>query len=156
MHVLIATDGTAESEFALETAAEMYGTEADYTVVSVGQPRPAYLASPFGLRPSYLNVTALTGHGDGALATATETARDAAETLPADSNVELVADVGGAGASICRTADEVGADVIVVGFHERGWLTRLLEPSTSAYVIDNAPCHVLVARSRSAGAHGAA
>ena len=147
MHVLIATDGTAESDTALETAAEMYGTVADYTVVSVGQPIPAHAVSTFGIRPAYLNLTAGAGHGDAALATARAIGREAADALPEDSDVALVADVGGAGATICRVAEEVDADVIVVGFHDRGWLTKLLEPSTTAYVIDNAPCHVLVARS---------
>lgn len=149
MHVLVATDGTDESNTALETAAEMYGSDADYTIVSAGQPLPASAVSPVGLRPAYLNITPIAGHGESALASAQEIGRQAADLLPDESDVALVVDIGGAGATICRVAGEIGADVIVVGFHERGWLTRLLEPSTTAYVIDNAPCHVLVARAAS-------
>lgn len=52
--------------------------------------------------------------------------------------------VGDAGTTICTVAEEIGADVIVVGAHNRGMFKRLLLGSTSKHVVKHAPCCVLV------------
>ncbi len=43
-------------------------------------------------------------------------------------------------------AEEIGADVIVVGSHGRGAIERLLLGSVSEQVVRHAPCPVLVVR----------
>jgi nucleotide-binding universal stress UspA family protein len=52
--------------------------------------------------------------------------------------------VGDAAAEICRAATDLPADVIVVGAHDRGWLSRLLLGSVSDDVVHRARCPVLV------------
>lgn len=39
---------------------------------------------------------------------------------------------------------KIGADLIVIGSHQKGWLKRLLEGSESADMIREAPCAVFV------------
>jgi nucleotide-binding universal stress UspA family protein len=47
---------------------------------------------------------------------------------------------------ICRTAERLGSDVIVVGSHGRTGLGRLFLGSVSEHVVRHAPCPVLVVR----------
>ena len=49
---------------------------------------------------------------------------------------------------IVKYAKEVHADVIVVGTHGRGGVSRLLMGSVAEHVVRNAPCPVLVVRPR--------
>jgi nucleotide-binding universal stress UspA family protein len=48
---------------------------------------------------------------------------------------------------ILSAAEDVGADLIVVGHHERGFLERLLEGSVSGSVARHAHCDVLIVHS---------
>lgn len=51
---------------------------------------------------------------------------------------------------IVRVANEMGADLIVIGSHGHGGLGRLLLGSTAERVLQNSPCAVLVVK----GTHG--
>jgi nucleotide-binding universal stress UspA family protein len=64
----------------------------------------------------------------------------------AGERAEVVTAVGNAAVAICEEAETIGADVIVVGHTERGWFSRLVDPSVSSYVLKHAPCPVLVVR----------
>lgn len=48
------------------------------------------------------------------------------------------------GPEVCDSAREWGADLIVIGTHGRGGLSRLLMGSTAEAVVRHAPCPVLV------------
>jgi len=149
MRVLIATDGEQAGDEALRCAAEMFGSDAQYTVLSVGVPVPYTSITPFGIVPAMMAI----GDPD-ALGRPAEHARQVAEDGAAqleseDLDVEWIAEVGGPGATICAVAAEEDIDVIVIGVHERGWLAKMLEGSTTSDVVDDAPCHVLVVRSDS-------
>jgi nucleotide-binding universal stress UspA family protein len=54
--------------------------------------------------------------------------------------------------SIAAAAASEGADLVLVGSHGRGPIGRLLLGSVSEYVVRNAPCPVLVARTAPQGA----
>lgn len=47
---------------------------------------------------------------------------------------------------IVQLATDLGADLVVVGTHGKGGLARLLLGSVSQYLVNHAPCAVLVAR----------
>jgi nucleotide-binding universal stress UspA family protein len=49
---------------------------------------------------------------------------------------------------IVKYAKEVHADIVVVGTHGRGGVSRLLMGSVAEHVVRNAPCPVLVVRPR--------
>jgi nucleotide-binding universal stress UspA family protein len=57
-------------------------------------------------------------------------------------------EVGDVATTICHIAEEVPADVIIVGSHGRTGLKRMLLGSVSEHVVRHAPCPVLVVHER--------
>ena len=55
-------------------------------------------------------------------------------------------EVGDPAAAICLIAGRLGVDVVVVGSHGKGFLSRVLLGSVSEHVTRHAPCPVLVVR----------
>jgi nucleotide-binding universal stress UspA family protein len=64
--------------------------------------------------------------------------------------VDRRAEVGDVAATICRVAEELPADVIVLGSHGRTGLKRIVLGSVSEHVVRHAPCPVLVVHERPA------
>jgi len=48
--------------------------------------------------------------------------------------------------TLCRVAEQVSADVLVIGSSEKSWLRRLLVGSVMHHLVHHAPCPVLVVR----------
>ncbi len=142
LKILIAVDDTEESMDAARVAYRVFGPEPDYLVTSIGRmPRSfAYPMTPSGGMPMYIGAGTAARVKEGATATAME----AAESIEVDAAVEV--DTGPAGVAVCRIAEESEASVIVIGSHDRSIWARLFEPSVGKYVVDNAPCPVLVVR----------
>lgn len=141
MHVMIAVDNTADSIDTIHTARRLFGDDADYTVASIGEPS-AHLAAydPAGL--TAFDIHALdVDNATRAAALATEAA-----TRAGLDTANITAQVGPPGPQLCELARELAVDVIVVGSHDRGWLSRLLIPSTHTYLTNHAPCPVLIDR----------
>jgi nucleotide-binding universal stress UspA family protein len=61
--------------------------------------------------------------------------------------VETLVVEGGPGPALCRLAGDVDASALIVGSRGRGVLKRALLGSVSDYIVRNAPCSVIVARS---------
>ena len=47
---------------------------------------------------------------------------------------------------LCRVAEEIAADLVVVGSRGRGVIQRALLGSVSTHVVHNAPCPVMIVR----------
>jgi nucleotide-binding universal stress UspA family protein len=140
--ILIAVDDTNESMDAVSVAYDLFGAAPDYLITSIGKmPATIYPMAPGGGRPIYV---ALGEMADSITASAEATAEEAAEHLEVDATIEV--DVGPVGASICQIAKDSGASVIVIGSHDRSIWARLFEPSVGKYVVDHAPCAVLIVR----------
>jgi universal stress protein A len=134
-HILVATDFSEGSRFVLNRALE--------------------LAKPMGAKVSLLHIVEpLPGYGYAFLGTAeieVELLEKSKEHLKAfgrefsisesDQHVEI----GPTKVEIVRMADELGADLIVVGSHGRHGLMNLLG-STANAVIHEANCDVLTVR----------
>ena len=152
--VLIAVDATDSSVHAVETAHRLFGDDADYLVLNVGAgvylpiaifPGELGLISPLAWAPAVQPDPAVDDVGDAT------TDADVAETiakltgeeggLPRATALGIVGDPAG---SIIEVAVNHAADVIVVGTHERGWLTRLLTSSVADDVRRESPIPVLV------------
>jgi nucleotide-binding universal stress UspA family protein len=165
--VLVAVDASDASVHAVETAHRLFGDDATYLVLNVGGgtyvPVPIFpgemsLVSPLAWAPvvqSHLAAEDLRNEGD-----TTDVISDveAAETIAKQIGKEggladatALGIVGDAAGSIIEVAVEHAADVIVVGTHERGWLTRLLTSSVADEVRRESPIPVL-AVPRPAGA----
>jgi nucleotide-binding universal stress UspA family protein len=52
--------------------------------------------------------------------------------------------MGDAGRTICETAKNYSADLIVIGRNQRSVLSEIFLGSTSNYVLHHAPCSVMV------------
>ncbi len=143
LKILIAVDDTDESMDAARVAYDLFGPAPDYLVTNIGRmpTASAYPMTPSGGMPRYVDLGAAV---DKARVTATVTAMEAAKNLEVDAAIEVA--TGPVGEAVCRIAEESGASVIVIGSHDRSIWARLFEPSVGKYVVDNAPCPVLVVR----------
>ena len=75
-------------------------------------------------------------------------ALDRMKKLASDRGVEAEVHIrqGHAGTEILRAADEIGADLIVVGSHGKSNIDRLLLGSVSSFVVSNSKISVTVVR----------
>lgn len=140
--LLVGVDDSPESRHAIDVAFEFFGVNADYTVMSVGATRPMFSTGFAG--GTFASAVDLTASFDAAHQAALELAREAAASLPVDADVD--ANVGHPGVALCDAADELGVDAVVIGSHDKNAWERLLHPSIGRYLVDNAPCPVVVVR----------
>ncbi|GAA2916557.1 universal stress protein [Enterococcus pseudoavium] len=68
------------------------------------------------------------------------------EMIPADISYTSVIDEGNPKAKIVAYAEEQEIDLILMGATGTGTFSRLLLGSTTAFVVNNAPCNVMVVR----------
>jgi nucleotide-binding universal stress UspA family protein len=61
---------------------------------------------------------------------------------------EIFQNLGDAGRTICETAKNYAADVIVMGRNQKSMLSEIFLGSTSNYVLHHAPCSVMVIRQK--------
>jgi nucleotide-binding universal stress UspA family protein len=162
--VLIAVDESEQALNAARVAYSLFGDNATYTVVNVADESPMMwggdslmwgvgypvLMTPSGLVGVAPRPTAGAGSPvpevdsapiDTAMQVALEVATEA--ELP---NPQVVGEVGDPARAILEAARQHGADVIVVGSHDRSWVTRLFLPSVADSVVKDAEIPVLIAR----------
>lgn len=148
MNVLVATDGTEQSDEALRAISKFSFTDDDsIKIISVID-----MALPFsidiygGFVPPNIDVEkAAKENADKVL----NKALDAIKTSVGDKNINISTEVlfGSPESRIVETAEEIKADLIIVGSHGYGSWERLLLGSVSDSVVHHAPCSVLVVRS---------
>ena len=68
------------------------------------------------------------------------------ELIPEDISYTSIIDDGNPKAKIVAYAEEKKIDLILMGATGTGTFSRLLLGSTTAYVVNNAPCNVMVVR----------
>jgi nucleotide-binding universal stress UspA family protein len=155
--VLIAVDGSDLDAVCIAAAERLFGQSAQYLAVNVSDEparRTAFVPVPYGYvypyAEVYSEVQPYAGEGgeDHAIARAEDVARRAAERAGLD-NAEPIGEIGDPGELIASLAERHAADVIVVGSHDRGWLSRLVSPSVSSDVMDVSTVPVLVVKSPS-------
>ncbi len=143
MNVLIAVDNSLESRHAVDAAFSFFGRDASYSVLSVADHQPLIL----GAWGAGSFTTAAHFHADldaAAANAAAETAQTKADRLPVDAKVKTSS--GHTGTAICDAASDASTDLIVIGSRDRGFWGRLLDPSVGHFLIDNAPCSVVIVR----------
>ena len=157
--VLIAVDQTDSSVHAVETAHRLFGDSAEYLVLNVGGgtyvpitifPGESGMISPIAWAPMSPETSAGGVDSDGGVGEV-RTDADEAETIAKHTGEEgglpeavALGSVGDPASAIIDVALEHSADVIVVGTHERGWLTRLLSTSVADEVRRESPIPVLL------------
>lgn len=143
MRILLATDGSSSSTVARDLVASLpWEPGTRITLIS------AYELPPPWLVEETMATAQLFAVGESALRSDTEE-RLAAFAVPLEGHgwrIDRVAALGRAGAAILAAAEEISADVIVLGSRGHGRIASMLLGSVSAEVADRAKCSVLVAR----------
>lgn len=141
--VMMATDGSDASLEAIRAARVVLPTATHWELVTVIPERidPADDATGFAGPILDDDDAREIDHDNLAEADAVvaRTAR-ALGPVPVEANVLR----GDPGPVLCRHAELVGADVIVVGAHDRGFLSRALQESVTDHLVRHGPCPVLV------------
>lgn len=159
-HVLIAADDTEVSVEAAKAARELFGDAAHYTVISVadthgllwagsamawGVPYPMTIPPPGVAGPPLVFQQPTDNDGHRPLEVAERQAEEVA-TAAELRGAEAMGDVGDPAQAIMHAAETCHADVIVVGSHDRTWLSRLFSRSVAAAVVSDSTVPVLVVR----------
>jgi len=147
--VLIAVDGSEASTDAARFAHKLLGDDVEYYVLNVADSTATLSGVVPIVDPMFAGGSVapeVTREAiETAMHTAEETASESAAELHAPTTITLT-DLGDTGGVICRVAKDHSIDVIVVGSHDRGWLSRLVAPSVRNHLVEHAPCPVLVVR----------
>jgi nucleotide-binding universal stress UspA family protein len=125
-HVLCAYDGSPAAEAALSEAIDLASSmRARLAIVTVVE-KPAANVAAAGVDPERLTETMQRD--------ANHSLRAAADRVPDDVPLTTLLRTGHAGKEIVRAAEEIGADVIVLGTRRRGRVTTNLFGSVAAGV----------------------
>jgi nucleotide-binding universal stress UspA family protein len=151
MHVLLPTDG---SDIALQAATRgltLLSAATKVTLLDVTSDLP--LDTGGGIEGPILTPDQADelqkSEERGAQRSMAETEAAIKAVLPATATIDQRTEMGDPAAMICSVARDLGVDVIVVGSHGKGFLSRVLLGSVSEHVTRHAPCPVLVVRSLS-------
>jgi nucleotide-binding universal stress UspA family protein len=143
MRVLVATDGSEVALEAARRAREIARPDAEIVLVAAAPMTDDTGAGGIegpDITPEELEVQQAEIH----LGAETALTMTAAE-LNLVGSTQYVID-GEPGEALCELADDIHADLLVVGSHKHGVLTRAFMGSVSEYVVHHAPCPVLVVR----------
>jgi nucleotide-binding universal stress UspA family protein len=147
MHVLIGTDGSEDAISAAARGMTLLATPETVTVVCIAE---SPMTQTAGLESGFGGGIASADEIEAEQAAAEAAARVALERTAAaistTAKVEQRVEVGDAGSMICHLAEQLDADVVVVGSRGRGAIRRALMGSVSTHVVNNAPCPVVVTR----------
>jgi nucleotide-binding universal stress UspA family protein len=143
--VLIGTDGSDDAIAAAGRALDLLAPGATLHVACVAEP-PVLATS--GMESGFTGGVATSDEIDAAWDAVTTEANAALDRTAAvlDRPVQTRVVRGAPGPALCDLARELGADAIVVGSRGLGAIRRALLGSVSTYVVNNAPCAVMVVR----------
>jgi nucleotide-binding universal stress UspA family protein len=149
MRVILATDGTIQSEAAIEITRTLNLNSGDEIIVIsvVDMALPLSVDIYAGYQPSTEEIeNTVRDNAQKVL----ETTSNKLKELFAEKGVTILAELlnGSPESRIVEKAEETFADLIIVGSHGYNRWERLLLGSVSDSVIHHAPCSVLVVRSK--------
>ena len=154
MHALIATDGSEVSLDAARKGVALLSPDR-VTLLTVADTTIADDSGAGGFEGNLLSPSESERARQVILEEGRSEVADTAAALGLDPNaVEAKVVEGSSGQMIVHIADEVDADVIVVGSHGHGFLSRVLIGSVSEYVVRHSVRPVLVVRHDDTGDDG--
>lgn len=148
--ILVALDGSDESIAAAEEARRLFGGDAEYLAINVFEAPRVTTPSlrdtlTWGAVWRYEAFGSTPDDAEAAREVAAEEALSEAERAGLDPSKGL-GQVGDPADAIVDAADRHRADAIVVGWHQRGWLSRLVDPPVGTEVARRAHVPVLLAK----------
>ena len=147
MRVLIATDGSDDAITAANHGFALLATPDIVTVVCVSESsvmETAGLESGFG--GGIAGPAEIQAEQDARDAVSRDALERTVAAITTTATVEQRVEVGDAGHVLCLLAEDLEADVVIVGSRGRGAIRRALMGSVSSHVVHNAPCPVVVVR----------
>jgi len=149
--ILVATDGSRHAIDAAARGLAVLGEAESVTLLCVVH-TPAVVSS--GMESGFAGGMATPEVVDAAWVGAKEEADASIDrtigALPGDLPYERRVETGEPGLAIVAAAEEIGADVIVIGSRGRGAIKRALLGSVSSHVVHNASCPVVVTQTHDA------
>jgi nucleotide-binding universal stress UspA family protein len=147
MKILLATDGTKCSDDAVKMLSNFTFTGEDslkiISVIDMALPLSIDIYGGF-LPPNVELEKAVKENADKILQETLEKIKGFMDINPAQISTEVL--FGSPESRIVETAEEIKADIIIVGSHGYNSWERLLLGSVSDSVVHHAPCSVLVVR----------
>jgi len=147
MKIILATDGTKHGEAAAEAVKKfaLSGTDSVHIVTVVDMAVPLGIDVYSGYLPDTTEIEkAARDHADKVISSTTEMLKaEFANDPPAISSDVLF---GSPDSRIVETAEELSADLIILGSHGYNRWERLLLGSVSDSVVHHAHCSVLIVR----------
>lgn len=138
--ILVATDFSEHADHALEYAAEL-AARLDATIQLVHVITiPAMGVPEMGVAYKTLTIESVTKHAQAELDSRAARYRDRVTLAP------VRVEVGDAREVIDSVAEQISADLIVMGTHGRRGIRRVLLGSVAESVVRSAPCPVLTVR----------
>lgn len=146
MKILLATDGTKHSESAVEKLKSFDSKQiSEIKIISIVDMAISITLNTYeGLAPTTLEIE--NNARENAHKILADTAAELALSFP-DSTISTEVLLGSPDSKIVESAEEIGADIIVVGSHGYNRWERLLLGSISDSVVRHSHCSVLVVRS---------
>ena len=145
--VLIAIDESDSSRTAAEAATAIFGPDARYLAINVATD-PQLDSYVWGDVYGYPYPPVIPANPEPVdAAEAIASARHTASDLAIEAGVEhatAIGEVGDPVDAIVNAAEHHFVDVIVAGWHERGWVRRLFEDSVSEGLVKASPVPVMV------------
>ncbi|MGI9577513.1 MAG: universal stress protein [Microthrixaceae bacterium] len=146
MHALIATDGSEVSIDAARKGVSLLNPD-KVTLLTVADTSIADDSGAGGFEGNLLSPAESERARDAILQEGDSELADTVKALGVDpANVQTKVVEGSSGQMIIHEADEADVDVIVVGSHGHGFLSRVLIGSVSEYVVRHTTRPVLVLR----------
>jgi nucleotide-binding universal stress UspA family protein len=143
-NIVVGTDGSPSAHAAVDTAGEIARQTEDATVHVVSGYHPLAAAELTRLVHDLPDEFAGTVSSDSTGLVVVDEAARRLRSVGIDSVTHAVPTSGAE--AILDVAEEVDADLIVVGAHGYGVGQRLLHGSVSTKIVHHAPCSVLVVR----------
>jgi nucleotide-binding universal stress UspA family protein len=141
-NILVATDFSEHADHALDYAAEL-AARLDATLHLVHAIAVSPMGVPeVGVAYSAMMIETFTKNAQAALEARAARYRGRVSLAP------VTLEIGDARDVIDRAAEQIGADLIVMGTHGRRGIRRVLLGSVAEAVVRSAPCPVLTIRSK--------
>jgi nucleotide-binding universal stress UspA family protein len=145
VNLLFAIDGSPLALDALRRALTLIAPPATVTLLHAA-PLPASMAGAGGIEGPVYTPGEMQAMREADERDSETILAEAAAIVPSGYDVRRRFEQGDPGAAICDAADELEADLVVVGNHGRNALARLVLGSTSTYVVHHCRRPVLVVR----------
>lgn len=144
MKVVIATDGSEPALAAAHEAVGLLRPEAQVIVVAVVPDREDPMETAGGIEGPLLTEEQSDADAEKALTEGEQAVERTARVTPGPVRTEVVPSHSRTEEALAHIVDREGADLLVIGSTQPGWLQRLFGGSTVDRIVHHAPCPVLV------------